>query len=593
MAAALIGAALAGPGVGPPAAAERSDPRAPEVTAGTNGAIAWTKIIRDASGAATDGYLSSSTGDTYFHLADTGAIPRDPEWSPDGTRIVYWSYGSASADGLWVVAHPFGETSYPYRLTEGGFDSDPTWSPDGSRIAFVRTQAGVNGIFVVPIWGGTPVQVLRDSRFFGEDLTWSPDGTKIAFADYSGDPFTSPLHIYVMDADGGTPVDLGVGLSPSWSPDGTKIVFEYVYSSADHDIYWMNPDGTGRVGLLTSSTNEWEPAWSPDGTRIAFHTAAGIHAYTPGTGGVVSVASGSDLESTTWGADQPVCQGRAVTVGGTAGNDTLRGSTGVDVIHGLAGNDTILGLQGQDVVCGGAGTDTVSYAGQTAPARAVIGETDPSADVSDLIAADVENLTGGAGPDTLFGDDSANLIQGGRGDDTVLAAGGVDTVSGGGGEDTLVGDDGDDQLSGEGGDDVLRGGDGGDTMTGGDDADQIAGGPGTDTVDYTGRAQPVDVTVGSGPGNDGGKVDGAAGDRDTVRGSVENVTGGNGADTLVGNDLNNQLRGNLGADTLRGGEGRDLLRAQDGVRDLVIDCGADVDAEAVRDGVDPAPISCP
>lgn len=564
------------------------------VTSGTNGTIAWTILSTDSLGGVDGGQLSSTAG-TYYGTAD-GLAPRDPEWSPDGTELAYWGYSASprSDAGLWVLGQPFGISTTPRHLTTGSSDSDPTWSPDGTKIAFLRSGPGAEGIYVVNAAGGTPYRII-DPGVFAEDLAWSPDGTRIAYANYCCG-YGTTKHVYVLDLDSASVVDIGEGLSPSWKPDGTKLVFEHAYSSTDHDIYTMNPDGTDRTGLQTGTVNDVEPTWSPDGKQVAFIRSNGVYTW-PLSGGNATKVSSDTLgfvESTTWGSIQASCQGRATTISGTPGADTLVGSRGVDVINGLGGDDTIIGLQGQDVICGGAGTDTVSYEGQTAPAHAVIGETDPQSGVSDLIGSDVEYLIGGAGPDTLVGDDRANVIRGGRGDDTVFAGGGGDSVLGGGGDDILVGDDGDDDLAGEGGEDVLRGGDGDDLLIGGDDADRMVGGPGTlDTADYTGRAQPVSVTIGGGPGDDGGKPDGGAGDRDTVTGSVENLTGGNGADTLIGNDLNNQIRGNLGADTMRGGEGRDLIRAQDGVADLVIDCGADTDSAAVKDAIDPAPISCP
>jgi Ca2+-binding RTX toxin-like protein len=47
------------------------------------------------------------------------------------------------------------------------------------------------------------------------------------------------------------------------------------------------------------------------------------------------------------------CFGKAVTIIGTAGNDTLIGGLGDDVIVGLGGDDTISGGGGDDRICGG------------------------------------------------------------------------------------------------------------------------------------------------------------------------------------------------------------------------------------------------
>ncbi len=79
-----------------------------------------------------------------------------------------------------------------------------------------------------------------------------------------------PRHIFVANADGSNPQDLGLGSNPAWSPDGTQIAF-----ALNPDIWVMNADGSGRRPITNdpSSTHRVaEPSWSPDGTMIVFNT---------------------------------------------------------------------------------------------------------------------------------------------------------------------------------------------------------------------------------------------------------------------------------------------------------------------------------
>lgn len=92
------------------------------------------------------------------------------------------------------------------------------------------------------------------------------------------------------------------------------------------------------------------------------------------------------------------------TIKGTAGNDTLRGTSKADVICGGAGNDRIHGMGGDDIVIGGAGND---------------------------------RLYGGAGDDTLIGEAGHDTLDGGAGDDTVIGGAGNDRVVSGGGVDQV------------------------------------------------------------------------------------------------------------------------------------------------------------
>jgi diguanylate cyclase (GGDEF)-like protein len=149
---------------------------------------------------------------------------------------------------------------------------------------------------------------------------------------------------------------------------------------------------------------------------------------------------------------------------------------------------------------------------------------------------------------------------------------------------SLKGGPGDDALYGSGGKDSLDGGDGNDTLGGGFGGDSIKGGPGNDTVTYSYFTFPVAVSL------DGVANDGIQNDRSNVATDVENVIGGRGADTLVGNGFSNMLDGGPGRDVLRADGGDDSVRARDGERDDV-GCGSGHDTVS-GDSVDVLAADC-
>lgn len=119
-------------------------------------------------------------------------------------------------------------------------------------------------------------------------------------------------------------------------------------------------------------------------------------------------------------------------------------------------------------------------------------------------------------------------------------------------------------LRGDAGNDTLTGDDGPDTFFGGVGADDMTGEGGTDTASYADDSAGVVADPGGGA-NDGNLNDGvAANARDNVRSDIENLTGGEGADTLTGNAAANVLNGGDGADELVGLEGADTLNGEDG-----------------------------
>lgn len=127
------------------------------------------------------------------------------------------------------------------------------------------------------------------------------------------------------------------------------------------------------------------------------------------------------------------------------------------------------------------------------------------------------------------------------------------TITGTSGRNRINGTSDDDLISGLGNNDRLSGGDGDDVLIGGDGNDRLDGGRGRDTASYAGESGDVTVDL----NNRRAQNTGAAG-RDTLR-NIENITGGDGDDTLTGDGNANRLDGGQGDDTLRGGRGDDVL----------------------------------
>ncbi|WP_052121544.1 calcium-binding protein, partial [Inquilinus limosus] len=331
--------------------------------------------------------------------------------------------------------------------------------------------------------------------------------------------------------------------------------------------------------------------------------------------GDIENVSGSGVRDVLFGSGL----GNALAGGG--GDDELAGRAGDDTLDGSDGNDLLVGGDGADTFIGGSGIDTLAYdgtAGVTIDLTALAARGGQAQ--GDVIGADIENLTGGAGNDDLTGSGVANLLSGGIGNDTLRGMAGGDTLNGSVGDDILIGGvggdlmDGDlgtdtlsyadssagvvvslgtgqgsggfaegdrfslvenitgsafaDRLTGVSGTNLLQGLSGSDILAGASGGDTLDGGAGTDLATYFGAVDAVTVDLAAGLGSRGD----ANGDRYL---SIENVHGGQGGDSLTGDGQANLLNGFEGGDTLSGGGGADTLVGGVGRDVLAGGAGAD------------------
>lgn len=195
------------------------------------------------------------------YTGNPGACPCD--WSSDGSRLAYNSGCIKNADSSWwglisaMNADGTGRTTLVY---SPGCKSSPAWSPDDSKIAFAWEQDANWDIWMANS-DGSGVTRLTSSPAKDLGLAWSPDGERIAFhSNRDGN-----WEVYVMNADGSGVVRLtnnpAMDAGPAWSPDGKYIIF-----SSDRDgnseIYVMKADGSGLIRLTKNSADDRDPSWT-------------------------------------------------------------------------------------------------------------------------------------------------------------------------------------------------------------------------------------------------------------------------------------------------------------------------------------------
>jgi TolB protein len=280
---------------------------APATMPGQNGSIAFRRYL-DAkqTRAALLSIAPDGSGERQLTRPPAETQDDQPDWSPDGRRLVFSRCPSdnvcrlmivnADGTGLRALTRSCRTHPGPKGLPRGCEDaSNPSFTPDGQHVLFTRATGRAktfrnapniiqhSAIAMIGADGTGKREILRLPPYSGDanNPQLSPDGRTIVF-----EVGTSPLGhprlshaVFTVGADGlgmrrVTPLKLRGGDGPDWAPDGSRILFrsnEDVGNFTKSQLYTIRPDGSGltQVTHVGGGTKLLSASFSPDGTRIA------------------------------------------------------------------------------------------------------------------------------------------------------------------------------------------------------------------------------------------------------------------------------------------------------------------------------------
>ena len=188
-----------------------------------------------------DIYVLPAAGGEARPVHTGAAVQRSPQFSPDGTQLLYLS-DESGADNLWISAL---DGSNPRQVSKESLAmiTGPAWAPDGKSLIATRTSATVfemrtSAIHRYTLATGADEQIVEPPKS-GKDLQearLSPDGRYLYYTERRG----GEHYVYVntglanfvirrKELRTGQSVDLiagfGSATTPQVSPDGRSIAF--------------------------------------------------------------------------------------------------------------------------------------------------------------------------------------------------------------------------------------------------------------------------------------------------------------------------------------------------------------------------------
>jgi serine/threonine protein kinase len=197
-------------------------------------------------------------GDSLGPAVDAGEY-LDWKLSPDGKLLALVIQNPQYGTGdLWVHDLERGSTD---RLTNTKWSEfAPQWSPEGTGIVYSADPAGPPHLFTISVDGGEPRELFEFNSMIHYPSDWSDDGGTILFTRFS--PETRG-DIWKIDSSGGEAERLIQGDSHErdgrLSPDGRWLAFTSA-ETGGNEVY-VQPFGRTGPKQRVSIDSGWSPEW--------------------------------------------------------------------------------------------------------------------------------------------------------------------------------------------------------------------------------------------------------------------------------------------------------------------------------------------
>lgn len=205
-------------------------------------------------------FLINSDGSGLTPLVSKPGGDYDPEWSPDGKSIAFTSVRRNNVPYIYVYDL---ETNTTNRITKTSTNEmRPTWSPDGKWIAFQSSRLGDSQIWLMSVSGEDVREFTGSKSGAANTPSWSPVGDIILFSLGIRNPVVAAREFNVATASIVRISDISPARNASISPDGYWVIFDAVKEN-NMDIYRMTLNGAMLTRITEDPAQDFDPAWLP------------------------------------------------------------------------------------------------------------------------------------------------------------------------------------------------------------------------------------------------------------------------------------------------------------------------------------------
>ena len=251
-----------------------------------------------------NGTLVYSEGDTRSRVVwvdAQGAIvpvvsePREyefPRLSPDGSRLAISVHAALSTD-VWLADVTTGTLAR--FTTQGSINDRPEWSADGTHLLFRSTRDSGSAMWLQPVDGSGAAERLTPGASVWEGVL-SPDGRTILYRETISGKGGYRVMYRALAGDREPRVFASAAGNlqmPRFSPDGRWVVYQSDESGQFEIFARPFPSGAGRYQI--SLTGGTEPLWSADGQRIYYRKGTQLVTATVTRGAALAVTSRREI----------------------------------------------------------------------------------------------------------------------------------------------------------------------------------------------------------------------------------------------------------------------------------------------------------